>query len=69
MERYYKTIRDSKTGLKIKALLDKADEFDKQVAVTVKNTDLVRHGLLHFITEVWISLNLQKNRTWLIGKG
>ena len=33
MERYYKTIRDSKTGLKIKALLDKADEFDKQVAV------------------------------------
>ena len=33
MERYYKTIRDSKTGLKIKALIDKADEFDKQVAV------------------------------------
>ena len=33
MERYYKTIRDSKTGLKIKALLDKADEFDKQVSV------------------------------------
>lgn len=33
MERYYKTIRDSKTALKIKALIDKADEFDKQVAV------------------------------------
>lgn len=36
MERYYKTNRDSKTGLKIKALLDKADEFDKQVAVLRK---------------------------------
>lgn len=36
MERYYKTNRDSKTGLKIKALLDKADEFDKQVAVLCK---------------------------------
>lgn len=29
MERYYKTIRDSKTGLKIKALIDKADEFGR----------------------------------------
>lgn len=36
MERYYKTIRSSKTGLKIKTLLDKADEFDKQVEVLRK---------------------------------
>lgn len=33
MERYYKTSRSSETGLKIKALLDKADEFNKQVEV------------------------------------
>lgn len=31
MERYYKTNRDSETGLMIKALLDRAAEFDKQV--------------------------------------
>lgn len=36
MERYYKTIRSSKTGLKVKALLDKADEFDKKVEVLRK---------------------------------
>ena len=67
MERYYKTIRDSKTGLKIKALLDKADEFDKQVAVLREKYGFGKTWT--FITEVWISLNLQKNRTWLIGKG
>lgn len=33
MERYYKTNRISDTGLKIKAILDSADEFDKQVKV------------------------------------
>lgn len=33
MERYHKTIRDSETGLRIKALTDKADEFDRQAAV------------------------------------
>lgn len=36
MERYYRTIRDSKTGLKIKALLDKAAEFDAQEEILRK---------------------------------
>ena len=36
MERYYKISRSSETGLKIKALLDKADEFNKQVEVLRK---------------------------------
>lgn len=36
MERYYKTSRSSETGLKIKALLDKADRFDEQVEVLRK---------------------------------
>lgn len=36
MEKYYKTNRCSETGLKIKALLDKADEFSKQVEVLRK---------------------------------
>ena len=36
MERYYKTGRSSETGLKIKAILDRADEFDKQVEVLRK---------------------------------
>lgn len=31
MERYYKTSKKSETGLKIKAIFDRADEFDKQV--------------------------------------
>lgn len=36
MERYYKTTKDSNTGLKIKALLDKAAEFDAQEAILRK---------------------------------
>lgn len=36
MERYYKTTTSSKTGQKIKTLLEKADEFDKQVEVLRK---------------------------------
>lgn len=33
MKRYYKTDRDSKTGLKIKAILDRASEFDAHVEI------------------------------------
>lgn len=33
MERYYKTNRDSNTGLKIKAILDRADKFDEQLKI------------------------------------
>lgn len=36
MERYYKTNRSSDTGLKIQALLSKANEFDKQVDILRK---------------------------------
>lgn len=36
MERYYKTSRSSETGLKVKALLDRADKFDEQVEVLRK---------------------------------
>ena len=36
MEKYYKTSRSSETGLKVKAILDRADEFDKQVEVLRK---------------------------------
>ena len=36
MERYYKTKIDSETGSKIKALLDKAAEFDRQEEVLRK---------------------------------
>lgn len=32
MEKYYKTNRNSKTGLKLKAILDKVEEFDKQIS-------------------------------------
>lgn len=33
MERYYKTNRDSNTGLKIKAILDRAGKFDEQLKI------------------------------------
>ena len=36
MERYYKTNRDSNTGLKIKAILDRAGKFDEQLKILRK---------------------------------
>lgn len=46
MEKYYRTTRDSQTGMKMKALLDKAAEFDAQEEVLRK-----KYGF----GKVWIS--------------
>lgn len=52
MERYYKTNRDSETGLKLKAILDKADKFNKHVEKLRK-----KYGF----TETWHSTFFYKD--------
>lgn len=43
MERYYKTNRDSETRLKFKAILDRADKFNKHVEKLRKKVWIYRY--------------------------
>lgn len=52
MNKYYKTSRDSETGVKIKALVDRADEFDKQVENLRK-----KYGF----TKTWVHISHYRN--------